>query len=84
MAGRENADAPFSLVCVKIRESLPGRVKITWFQAMCKWVDPPAMFLVFNALHGYSRLDGGVQLESRKQNPFQAEERVTRRQGMER
>jgi hypothetical protein len=65
-------------------ESLPGRVKITWFQAMRKWLIRPAIFLFFNALHGCSRLDGGVQLESRKQNPFQAEERVTRRQGTER
>jgi hypothetical protein len=51
---------------------------------MCKWVGRPAIFLFFNALHGRLRLDDGVQLKSRKQNPFQAEERVTRRQGTER
>jgi hypothetical protein len=46
--------ARFSPQRVKIRESLPGKVKITWFQGVKKWASRQAMFLYFNALRGGS------------------------------
>jgi hypothetical protein len=69
---------------VKIGQTLPESVKITWCWGVQKLRKCVSISLLYNELHHLSQLDGGVQLLKSRREFFPAEERKTRRQGMER